>query len=426
MPSQTFQPKIINNHPVFQRKFEELMNTPMYKDMGDFFEGIFVSFEEEDFDPGVLFDQCYFSMVDGDCVFTFMKEYMKDPMIHFKFPALNQPTKEGTVSQRTGNYVAVRGIFLSFMFNKPLFYDKNVIGSIKFFSSMDQSAKFDYNFGKTFGKQISRMVTLVDNDFEKEVFDSIVMYLLSRYKSSKSKSKGKLDIKCGLSDSSSSDSIQLSISGANHEHFIFSTWNPEVLSYHGKEFLITPDFLKELRSGRLNKKAGKYASFNEGKTPRQLPDEAEAIENDESSLPKNGYLTPKENIDWFEKHVIRGRNLYNGVVKDLTCKKFANDLVNYGKMEKYAKNIFFKRIPDSKDFIGLIFDYTGDNDLVATESVTIFYHRDYKDVPAGKFVLGKTTDSNVEYISGNVSQESFYARLAKAMQKGLDTIRKQK
>ncbi len=86
------------------------MNMPMYKDIGDFFEGVFVSFEEENFDSGVLFDQCYFGIVDGYCVFTFMKEYMKDPMIHFKFPALNKPTKEGILSQQTGNYIAVSSI----------------------------------------------------------------------------------------------------------------------------------------------------------------------------------------------------------------------------------------------------------------------------------------------------------------------------
>lgn len=259
MHKQTFKPKMISDNPFLQKNFEELMNIPMYKDIGDFFEGIFVSFEEEGFDPGVLLNQCYFGIVDGDCVFTFMKEYMKDPMIHFKFPPLYKPTKEGIVSQQTGNYVAVRSIVLSFMFKKPLFYDKNVIGSIKFHSSTDQNANFDYKFGKIFGKQISKITTLVDNDFEKEVFDSIVIYLLSRYKNSKSRSKGKLDIKCKLSnDNFESDSFMLSISGANHEHLIFSSRDPGVLSLHGKEFPITPDFLKELRNGRLNKKAGKY------------------------------------------------------------------------------------------------------------------------------------------------------------------------
>jgi hypothetical protein len=145
--------------------------------------------------------------------------------------------------------------------------------------------------------------------------------------------------------------------------------------------------------------------------------------------PREGYWTPQENITWFERYVISGRDSYKGSVKELTCKQFASDLVQYGKMEKHAKNIFFKRIDGYKTLVAIIFDYTGDNDLVATESVAVFYHKDapskHDDTPAAQFIMGKTMEGDtIPFMSGNIKSEAFYKILTKAIQEGLDTIRR--
>lgn len=155
----------------------------------------------------------------------------------------------------------------------------------------------------------------------------------------------------------------------------------------------------------------------------------EDMENEEMPPPREGYWTPQENIAWFERYVISGRDSYKGSVKELTCKQFASDLVQYGKMEKHAKNIFFKRIDGYKTLVAIIFDYTGDDDLVATESVAVFYHKDapskHDDTPAAEFIMGKTMEGDtIPFMSGNIKSEAFYKILTKAIQEGLDTIRR--
>ncbi len=151
----------------------------------------------------------------------------------------------------------------------------------------------------------------------------------------------------------------------------------------------------------------------------QLYEGPDRAENDDLPSPRDGYWTPKENFLWLQRFVISGRESKRSTVSGLTCKTLVEDLVKYGKFKKHSHNILLRNVPDSEKILGIVFDYTGDNDLLSPESVVLFFHSEGKEVPAAEILYGIDNET----LSGNVSSEIFYKKLTQAIQDGLDKYR---
>lgn len=260
MAKQTLSLKVITG------SLEKLKNSYMYKNIGEFFEGVFAGFEQKEFDHNFSLNDIEFAHYPDYydiCRFNFLSSSSKDESMEISFFFLDEPTEYDDVLKIKNGRNVQHNTHIACDINKPIFYDGKKIGNMQIYSKVNQNKKLDYALGNTLGKQIGMLGTSCKDGLSKEVFDSVIMYLVTRYYSSKSKSKGKLDIRGQLgnngiypSDYTEND-FDLSLNGFNYESFYYSSSNENVLRFGGGvEFPVTPQLLQNLKLGMLNKKSG--------------------------------------------------------------------------------------------------------------------------------------------------------------------------
>lgn len=229
------------------RVWKEIKIIPIFEKLYEFYEGIFYSYDEANFDHG------------SDMIYTFMKityaEFDLDPNIIEIWHLGNSPYR-----LKNSIFIEYRGsriekIYLDVQ-KEVTDYEKN-IGTIRIISAIsnpEEIQNINYETGKKIGKNLTDTVSVFNNGLEKEIFDSITLFFLSRENSQYTRS-----IEYEIHDHRFYDQniLSLEVRGrkASFRYDLVREGEVPYIQYYGLGFdsrtEITPKLLERIRGGEL-------------------------------------------------------------------------------------------------------------------------------------------------------------------------------